>query len=75
MPYQRKTEDEYQIHQNCGYGWEEVCAESTRKEARERLKEYRENQPEYPVKCVKRRIKIEATPEYGGWTCGQPRMT
>jgi hypothetical protein len=57
MPYVRKTEDEYQIHQKTQMGWEEVCCESTRKEARETIKLYRENQPEYPVKVVKKRVK------------------
>ena len=61
MAYIRKTRDEWQIHQNFGYGhgWEEVCAEDTRKEALARLREYRENQPEYPVKVVLKRIRIE----------------
>lgn len=27
-----------------GHGWEDLCAEETRKEAKERLKEYRENE-------------------------------
>lgn len=27
-----------------GHGWEDLCAEDTRKEARQRLKEYRENE-------------------------------
>jgi hypothetical protein len=58
MTYIRKTRDEYQIHQNCGYGWDEVCAEGTLKEAKARLKEYRENQPEYAVKIICKRIKI-----------------
>jgi len=29
------------------YGWEEVTAEDNRSEARQRLKEYRENEPQY----------------------------
>jgi hypothetical protein len=55
--YIRKTYDEYQIWSNYGYGWEETCAEETYKEAKERLKEYRENQPQYPHKIVKRQIR------------------
>lgn len=37
---------EYVLQGNYGYGhgWEDLCAEETRKEARERLKEYRENE-------------------------------
>jgi hypothetical protein len=56
MAYTRKTEDEYQIHGNYGYGWEEVCAEDNRKDAILRLREYRENQPEYPVRLMKKRV-------------------
>ena len=55
MAYQRKTSDEYQIHQWWN-GWEEVHAESTRREALARLREYRENQPGVAVKIVKRRV-------------------
>ena len=57
MPYQRKTIDEYQIWQFASGQWCEVCAEDTWREARARLKEYRANQPEYPVECRKRRVK------------------
>ncbi len=57
--YQRKTVDEYQIHQYTGpqYGWEEVHCEPTRKDALRSRKEYREAQPEYPVRIIKRRVK------------------
>jgi len=59
--YIRKTADEYQIRQYTGpqYGWEEVTSEANRAEAKKSLREYRENQPEYPVKIVKVRIKLE----------------
>lgn len=56
----RKTIDEYHIEGNYGYGWEVVTAEDTRKEALQRLKEYRENEP-YFFRIIKRRIKIEDT--------------
>ena len=56
--YKRKTTDEFQIHQLTGQGWEEIGAYDSRKEAKADLKAYRENQPEYPVKLIKRRIKI-----------------
>ena len=62
MAYIRKTRDEYQIHGDYGQGFEEVCAEDTRKEARERLKEYRENEPQYRHKIVIKRVKTEPTP-------------
>lgn len=43
MAYQRKTIDRWDIMSNYGYGWECECSEYTRQEARQRLKEYREN--------------------------------
>jgi hypothetical protein len=58
MAYVRKTRDEYDIEQHWDQGWEVVCSENTRREARQRLKEYRENQPEAPVRIKKRRVKI-----------------
>lgn len=60
MTYKRKTYDEYQIHANYGYGhgFEEICSESTFKAARQRLREYRENERGISFKIVKRRIKI-----------------
>jgi hypothetical protein len=60
--YKRKTIDEYQIQQFYGYktgGWEVVCCEKSFKEAKQRLKEYRENMPEYPVRIKKIRVKKE----------------
>lgn len=58
MAYVRKTVDTFVVLQytGCGYGWEEVHTEDTRTEAKERLREYRDNQPEYPVKLVKKRV-------------------
>lgn len=41
MTYKRKTRDEYQIHGDYGQGYEEVCAEDTRKEARAGKRTYR----------------------------------
>lgn len=58
MSYKRKTEDEYQIHGLYAHGWEEVTCESTRKEAKERLKEYRENETGTAFKMLKRRVPI-----------------
>lgn len=61
MTYTRKTRDEYQVQGYYGpqYGCEEVTAEETYKEAKQRLKEYRENEPGVPFKIIKKRIKIE----------------
>jgi len=58
MTYKRKTQDEFQIWGDYGQGFEELIAESTRKEAKARLKEYRENQPEGNYKIVVKRIPI-----------------
>ena len=59
--YQRKTRDEWEI-QGCydgQHGWECVTTENKFREARVRLREYRDNEPGIPfrVKCV--RVKIE----------------
>jgi len=59
--YVRKTRDVWDIEQNFGYGdgWEVVTTETSFREARDRRREYRENQPEYPVRIRKRRERIE----------------
>ncbi len=61
MAYKRKTQDEFQIHVNYGYGdgWEHEISEFSFSEARKRRQEYRENAPEYPVRIVKRRVALE----------------
>lgn len=41
--YKRKTRDRYDIETNWGYGWEVECSEYTYSEARQRLREYRDN--------------------------------
>ena len=58
MAHQRKTRDEFQVHGNYGFGYEEVTAEDTRKEALARLREYRENEPGTSFKLVTRRIPL-----------------
>lgn len=56
MAYKRKTRDLWEIE---GYyqGWEVVTVEDTIKEAKQRLKEYRENETGTMFKMVKRHIK------------------
>jgi len=61
---QRTTRDTWQIHVNYGQGWEHECTEFSRKDAREQLKTYRENAPEYPVRAVKKREPIDKTDEH-----------
>lgn len=56
--YIRKTREEYDIEVNYGYGWDVVCTEDTMKEARERAKEYMENDRK-PVRIHKRRIPMK----------------
>lgn len=59
MGYKRKTADEYEVHGLYSMGWEAVTVEDNRSQARERLKEYRENELGTAFKIVKRRVKIE----------------
>lgn len=59
MAYIRKTRDEWQLLGNYGFGdgWEILTCEDSRKEIRERLKEYRENEGgNYKIVC--KRVKI-----------------
>ena len=57
MAYKRKTADEYTVQGFYCNGWEDLTTEETRREAKERLKEYRENAPGV-YRLVKRRVKI-----------------
>ena len=59
----RKTEDEYQIHGYYEGGWEEVTAETTFKEAKARVKEYRANEPKTQFKIIKKRVKVQPKEE------------
>ena len=61
MAYKRLTEDEYTVqgNYNSGDGWEDLTSETTRTEAKQRLKEYRENEPQYSHRLIKKRIKIQ----------------
>ncbi len=51
----------YVVQGAYGQGWEDVCAEETGKEARARLKEYRENETQYAHRLITRR---ELNPNY-----------
>lgn len=60
MAYQRKTIDLF-IVEGLYFGqWEEETAETTRAEGIARLKEYRENMPEYAHRLIKKRERVEA---------------
>ena len=58
MAYQRKTRDYWDIQGNYGFGWESVTVEDSWKEARGRLKEYRENEPGIAFRAKKRRESL-----------------
>lgn len=60
MSYQRKTTDTYILLTNYGYGWEEELEESSRKEIKQRAREYLANTTAQ-LKILKRRIKKEKT--------------
>jgi DNA-binding sugar fermentation-stimulating protein len=53
---ERKTRDEYEIQMHTSEGWECVNTETTSRDARRSIKEYRENQPG-SYKIVKKRVK------------------
>ena len=57
--YRRKTVDRWDVMTNYGYGWECECCEYTQREAKQRLKEYREN-IRGAVKLEKHRERIES---------------
>ena len=48
---------EFDIQGDYGRGWETVCAASTAAEARQRLREYRENEPHYAHRIKRRRTR------------------
>jgi len=56
--YQRKTKDIWIIQGYYGIFWEDLTIEETRKEAREQLKCYNENEPGIAHRIVKTREKI-----------------
>lgn len=59
MTYQRKTRDVWRFYVNYGCGWEHEFDEDSFSEIKKRKKEYRENCPQYPIKVVKGRERID----------------
>ena len=57
----RTTRDEFEVRGNYGFGhgFEMVTTEDTRKEAKERLREYRDNEPGIPFKIVRVRVPLQ----------------
>jgi hypothetical protein len=64
-PRQRKTRDVWVVQGNYGQGWEDVTAEETFKEIRQRVKEYRENEPgtAFRVKLTREKIETASNPK------------
>lgn len=54
---QPKTELVYIVQGNYGHGWEDLTASTDYKEARDNLRDYRQNEPG-PHRLIKRREKI-----------------
>lgn len=50
---------EYNIEGNYGYGWEMVMCEDNFLDARQRIKEYKENEPNISFRINRIRIKEE----------------
>lgn len=57
MQTKRKA-TEWQMWSNYGHGWEHELSEDTWPEMRQRLKEYRENAPQYLYKVKLARVKV-----------------
>jgi len=60
MPYVRKTIDLISVQGYYAQGWECVTLAENNREARERLKEYRENEPGTAFRVVTIRVKPES---------------
>ena len=58
--YKRKTIDTWELHVNYGYAhsFENEITEYTRQEIKQRVKEYKENVPQYALKVIKKREKL-----------------
>ena len=59
MTRTRKTVDSFNVQGHYTHGWEDVSAYDTRADARQGLKEYRENERGTAFQLIKRRERIE----------------
>lgn len=59
MAYVRKTVDTWEIQGFYHGSWELETTETSRKDAKERIKEYRQNMPSVSHRIVKKREKIQ----------------
>lgn len=55
--YKRKTIDVWIVQGNYGQGWEDVTSSESYKEARQDLKDYKENDKNYLYRLILKRIK------------------
>lgn len=55
---QRKTRDAWHLMIDYGQGWEHETTEHSLADARARLREYRENCPQYPARLKRARERI-----------------
>lgn len=53
----RKTQVEYVVQGNYGYGWEDLTAANNEREAKANLRDYQINDNS-PVRLIKRRVKV-----------------
>ena len=60
LPTKRKNKYEYLfvVQGNYGYGWEDLISSEDRREARARLKDYRDNEKKYSHRIIQRREKV-----------------
>jgi len=58
--YTRKTEDEWEIQGDYGFGYECVTTETNRPDARAQIKCYRESEPGISFRIIKQRVPITA---------------
>lgn len=58
-PKKKKWGYVYVIQGNYGQGWEDVTEEDHVLEAHERLKEYNENEKEYPHRKIVRHVRLD----------------
>lgn len=56
--YKRKTKDEFQVQGLYGFSWKRVACEDTLEEAKQRLREYGENETDTCFKIVKVKVKL-----------------
>ena len=57
--YVRKTVDEWHTQGNYGCGWETVTIDDNYADAKQMLRDYNENEPQYPHRLIKKRVRKE----------------